>query len=156
MGRPNWINDTPRPTAQEINASALKAELSLEPVTASTPSAKVTLPSNLPETLKRLENSELQTLFHDVTAEIKRRGQATPGKASAAVSSAEAVTGGKPPAGRSQPSAAKSEVPAGRANLIRASFKAGMKPPAIARMFRISQSVVKRVLGGPEKPTVRA
>jgi hypothetical protein len=37
-------------------------------------------------------------------------------------------------------------VPLGRANLIRAAFKAGVKPAAIAREFRMSQSLVRGVL----------
>jgi hypothetical protein len=32
------------------------------------------------------------------------------------------------------------EIPEGRANLIRASFRAGVRPATIARTFRISQS----------------
>jgi DNA invertase Pin-like site-specific DNA recombinase len=44
------------------------------------------------------------------------------------------------------------EIPAGKINLIRASYSAGLKPPAIARTLRISQSLVRRVLGSPEKP----
>jgi hypothetical protein len=44
------------------------------------------------------------------------------------------------------------EIPDGRANLIRASFKAGIEPAAIARTFRISQSLVNRVLSSTEKP----
>ena len=38
------------------------------------------------------------------------------------------------------------KVPTGKANLIRAAFKAGLKPAAIAREFGISQSVVRGVL----------
>ena len=44
------------------------------------------------------------------------------------------------------------EIPEGKANLIRASFRAGIKPVAIARTFRISQSLVSRVLNSTEKP----
>jgi hypothetical protein len=44
------------------------------------------------------------------------------------------------------------EIQEGKANLIRASFRAGIKPVAIARTFRISQSLVSRVLNSTEKP----
>jgi len=44
------------------------------------------------------------------------------------------------------------EFPEGTANLIRASFRAGVKPAAIARTFRISQSFVNRILSATEKP----
>jgi len=46
---------------------------------------------------------------------------------------------------------AAAEVPTGKANLIRASYQAGMKPVAIARTLRISRSLVDRVLGSSEK-----
>ena len=43
-------------------------------------------------------------------------------------------------------------MPAGKANFIRASFQTGMKPSAIARSLRISQSIVDQVLGKQAKP----
>jgi hypothetical protein len=47
---------------------------------------------------------------------------------------------------------AKIPVPAGKASLIRASAKSGLKPKAIARSLRISLTDVKRVLEAPRKP----
>ena len=44
------------------------------------------------------------------------------------------------------------EIPEGKANLIRAAFGAGLKPPAIARTFGISLSQVNRVIRSTEKP----
>ena len=35
---------------------------------------RVTLPTNLSETLKRLEDAELVTLFREISAELERRG----------------------------------------------------------------------------------
>jgi len=43
------------------------------------------------------------------------------------------------------------EIPEGKANLIRASFRAGLKPAAIARMFRIPPSLVNRIIGSMTK-----
>jgi hypothetical protein len=43
------------------------------------------------------------------------------------------------------------EIPEGKANLIRASFGAGMKPPTIARSFGVPLSVVKRIIRSTEK-----
>ena len=45
---------------------------------------RVTLPKNLAETLKRLEDAELVTLFREVTVEIERRGVMKPVNAVAA------------------------------------------------------------------------
>jgi hypothetical protein len=109
---------------------------------------RVTLPKNLSETLKGLEDAELVTLLREATTEAERRGVmktvntvATPKTASAA----------KYQARQSKSSGVSADLPAGKANLIKASHSAGMKPPAIARMFRLSQSVVNRVLDLPAK-----
>jgi len=52
---------------------------------------------------------------------------------------------------QSKSASAPADLPAGKAILIKASYSAGMKPLAIARMFRLSQSVVSRVLDLPAK-----
>lgn len=104
---------------------------------------RVTLPRNLSATLRGLEDVELETLQREVTAEIKRRSSAKPMEMIAEVPPARAVSPAKLVA---------ADVPTGKANLIRASYQAGMKPVAIARSLRISRSVVDRVLGGMEKP----
>jgi hypothetical protein len=98
---------------------------------------RVTLPKNLAETLKRLEDAELVTLFREVTVEVERRGMTVP---------AAKIQGRQ-----SKSSGAPADLPAGKANLIKASYSAGMKPSAIARTFRLSRSVINRVLSLPAK-----
>jgi hypothetical protein len=107
---------------------------------------RVTLPKNLSETLKRLQDAELETLLREVTAEAERRGVMKSVKTVAAPQ-----TAAKSQAQQSKSPGAPADLPAGKANLIKASYSAGMKPPAIARMFRLSQSIVNRVLGIPAK-----
>jgi hypothetical protein len=109
---------------------------------------RVTLPKNLSETLKRLEDAELVTLLREVTAEAERRGSMKPVNTVTAPKTAPAA---KYQARQTKSSGAPADLPAGKANLIKASHSAGMKPPAIARMFRLSQSVVNRVLDLPAK-----
>jgi hypothetical protein len=104
---------------------------------------RVTLPRNLSLTLRGLEDVELETLQREVTAEIRRRGLAK---------SAYTVADVPPPRAVSPAKVEAANVPTGKANLIRASHKAGMKPAAIARSLRISQRSVNRVLGTSEKP----
>ena len=104
---------------------------------------RVTLPRNLSATLRGLEDVELETLQREVTAEIKRRRSAKP---------TETIEEVPPPQTLSPAKAAAADVPTGKANLIRASHQAGMKPVAIARSLRISRSLVDRVLGGMDKP----
>lgn len=148
MGRRNWINDTPTTVAPKALRPKVPA-LSQASIGSQLP-ARVMLPSNLPEALKQLDDTQLQTLLRDVTAEIDRRG-AEPVKAVAPAEPTEKASRRKTSAGPRQASA-EVEVPEGKANMIRASFKAGMKPTAIARSLRISRLHVNRVLGAPEKP----
>jgi hypothetical protein len=109
---------------------------------------RVTLPKNLSETLKRLEDAELVTLLREVTTEAEWRGVVKPVNTVAAPKTAPAA---KYRARQRKSSGVSADLPAGKANLIKASYTAGMKPPAIARMFRLSQSVVNRVLDLPAK-----
>jgi hypothetical protein len=109
---------------------------------------RVTLPKYLSEALKRLADAELETLLREVTAEAERRGVMKPVNT---VAAPQTVPAAKLQARQSKSSGPPADLPAGKANLIKASYSAGMKPPAIARMFRLSQSVVNRVLGMPAK-----
>jgi len=109
---------------------------------------KVTLPKNLSETLKRLEDAELVTLLREVTTEAERRGVMRPVNT---VATPRIASAAKYQARQSKSSGVSAELPAGKANLIKASHSTGMKPAAIARMFRLSQSVVNRVLDVPAK-----
>jgi hypothetical protein len=112
--------------------------------------ARVTLPSDL---AGYLDDAQLQRLLQAVTVEVDRRQGAPKNKTATA-----AATGTSSP-GQSAVVRNKrireieiDEIPEGRANLIRASFRAGVKPAAIARRFRIPQSLVNRVFSSVEKP----
>lgn len=151
MGRRNWSSYTPKGEAQAPKALGPKAPTLSQASIGSQLPVRVMLPSNLPEALKQLDDAQLQTLLRDVTSEIDRRGTAEPVKAVTPAEPTEKASRRKPSAGPRQASA-EAEVPEGKANMIRASFKAGMKPTAIARSLRISRLHVNRVLGAPEKP----
>jgi hypothetical protein len=107
-------------------------------------SPRIGLPSDLSGSLKHLDDAQLQRLRQAVALEIARRNPtASENKATTATASR----------GRNDNDDAGGidGVPAGKANLIRASFKAGVKPAVIARTFGIPQSLVNRVLGTPGK-----
>jgi DNA invertase Pin-like site-specific DNA recombinase len=112
--------------------------------------ARITLPGDLSGSLKYLDDAELQRLLEAVTVEIDRRNQSTLKKHTAAATGTSSPA--QSAASRDKKVREIDEVPEGRANLIRASFSAGIKPAAIARTFRISQSLVNRVLNSAEKP----
>jgi hypothetical protein len=108
---------------------------------------RIALPKNIAQTLKFLDDIDLETLRLSVETEVQRRR-----------SPAGAVTEQKgddappdPPANK--PTARRDEVPVpvGKASLIRASAKSGLKPTAIARTLRIPLADVNRVLAVPAK-----
>jgi hypothetical protein len=108
------------------------------------------LPTDLPRLLRYLDDIQLRRLLEAVTVEINRRNQedaknkgAIPPVAGTSGKGASVSVSGKT-------TRAIDEIPEGKANLIRASFRTSIKPVAIARTFRISQSLVNRVLNSIE------
>jgi hypothetical protein len=94
------------------------------------------LPKDLAGALKRLDDAEIDALLSAVTAEAGRRNRlpSNPVK--------EETT--RPP--RVATSHASGFLTKGQLNAVRAAFKAGVRPSAIARQFGISQSDVRKAL----------
>jgi hypothetical protein len=88
------------------------------------------LPKDLAGALKRLDDTEVDTLLAAVTSEAERRGRLP-----------RIATSKAPPAEDAGGSLTK-----GKLNAVRAAFKAGVKSSAIARQFGISQSDVRKAL----------
>jgi len=107
----------------------------------------VALPSDIANSLQYLDDADLHRLQAAVEVEIDRRKRG--------VSTGKANKAPAPPASRpvsSPVDAAKiAEIPEGKANLIRASFNAGVKRPTIARTFGVSLSLVNRTIGSSTK-----
>jgi hypothetical protein len=144
MGGPerrNRVPTLPKPPSRAASESSTDAP----------PPARVTLPNDLAGSLKYLDAAQLQRLLEAVTVEIDRRNHVPTKNNTGAV-----ATGTSSQAQSAAPRNKKvkeiDDIPEGRANLIRASFSAGIKPATIARTFRISQSLVNRVLSSAEKP----
>ena len=92
------------------------------------------LPEDLAGALKRL----------DVSSEAERRGL-RPAKE-------KPVADAKPQRRQEATDDGAGSLTVGKLNAVRAAFKAGVKPSAIARQFGISQSDVRRVLAqGPRR-----
>jgi hypothetical protein len=96
------------------------------------------LPKDLAGALQRLDDTEVDTLLVAVTSEAERRGRLPSASASKAPTFEDA--GGS--------------LTKGKLNAVRAAFKAGVKPSAIARQFGISQSDVRKALAteGRDRP----
>jgi len=104
----------------------------------------VILPSGLSGSIKYLDDHELQRLFEAVNAEIARRDLIY--RRAGAAGSTPPLTADLSAALGKEKAKRDDEIPAGKVNLIKASFESGMKPAAIARALRVSQSSVRGVL----------
>jgi hypothetical protein len=92
------------------------------------------LPKDLAGSLKRLEDHEIDTLLAAVAAEAGRRGRLPKHRTQTSPLDRRIAV-------EEQPHLTK-----GKLNAVRAAFRAGVKPSAIARQFGISQSDVKKAL----------
>ena len=90
---------------------------------------RIRLPGDLARSLEYLDDAELRKLQDAVNDEIERRSRKAVAKETVRPADKDAV-----------------RIPEGKVNLIRASFKAGLKPAAIARTLGVSLSLVRRVL----------
>ncbi len=109
------------------------------------PSRPVLLPEDLVCSLRLLADVELERLQAAVVNEVARRGPPTPPLGRASDPSDERERRVRKSAA---PKPASPGVTAGKANAIRAAFRAGLKPATIARQFGVPQSVVRQVLQG--------
>src|SRR5436190_22801034 len=133
------------------HSSAGPKETSPAPGTASAdipPRPPVALPSDLATSLRYLEGSELQRLQAAVEAEIARRKQST---STGRTNEASAPGASGPVSSSPVETRHVVEIPEGKANLIRASFSAGLKPATIARTFGMSVSLVNRIIRSTKK-----
>jgi hypothetical protein len=85
------------------------------------------LPKDLAGALKRLDNAEIDALLAAVTTEAERRRRLPPSRSKIRPAGTGSLTTGK-------------------LNAVRAAFKAGVKPSAIARQFGISQTDIRTAL----------
>jgi hypothetical protein len=141
---PTRRRSDPTPDLFAALPTAKPPELPAAPVLEAEPAARPRhlLPKDLAGALERLGDAEVDSLLAAVTAEARRRGRPTP----------TSPTGRPKAEARSEPrSAAPADggagsLTTGKLNAVRAPFKAGVKPSAIARQFGISQSDVRRAL----------
>jgi len=106
------------------------------------------LPKDLAGALTRLGDDEVDALLAAVTAEARRRGRPAP--TLTREPTAEATSRVRQAASE----AGAGSLTTGKLNAVRAAFKAGVRPAAIARQFGISQTDVKKALAGEsQKPS---
>jgi hypothetical protein len=99
------------------------------------------LPKDLAGALKRLDDGEIDVLLSAVATEAERRGRLP-----ASAAKRNPATHAKPKAERTPVEDITGRLTKGKLNAVRAAFKAGVKPSAIARQFGISQSDVRKAL----------
>jgi hypothetical protein len=125
-----------QPTAASASASSLT----------DSPAPQIALPSDLSGSLGYLDDDQLARLREAVNLEINRRNRLVSERKPGASSSRDhrAVERGR--------EREINEIPFGKVSLIHASFRAGLKPAAIARSLGVSQSLVRHVLRSVQKP----
>jgi hypothetical protein len=99
------------------------------------------LPKDLTGALKQLGDREIDALLSAVTTEAERRGHL-----SAQRSQEKFAADAKTQAHQAPIEAGAGSLTTGKLNAVRAAFKAGVRPSAIARQFGISQSDVRQAL----------
>jgi hypothetical protein len=99
------------------------------------------LPKDLTGALKQLDDREIDALLSAVTTEAERRGRLT-----AQRSKEKSAADAKPQALQAPAQDGATSLTTGKLNAVRAAFKAGVRPSAIARQFGISQSDVRKAL----------
>src|SRR5690242_10431572 len=135
-----------------ISSSAGRKESSpsLFTSTADTPTSppRFALPSDIASSLRYLDHAQLQQLQAAVDAEVNRRQRGVRSDEGLAPRASRLVA--------SPVTTTKvAKIPEGRANLIRASFDAGLKPATIARTFGVSLSLVNRIIRDAQKSSHR-
>lgn len=108
---------------------------------------RIGLPSDLSVSLQYVNNDELERLSEAVSSEFNRRGLSLSQAKPAALLSSPDHRSLK----RNKKERESREIPVGKMSLIQASFSAGLKPAAIARSLRVSQSLVRDVLSSAQK-----
>ena len=99
------------------------------------------LPTDLAGALKRLDDVEIDALLAAVSVEAERRGRLPPSP-----EKEKPVANAKPQRRKAAAEDSAGLLTTGKLNAVRAAFKAGVKPSAIARQFGISQSDVRKAL----------
>ena len=119
----------------------------VEPAPATEPaSQRHLLPKDLPGALKHLQDSELDALHEATLGELKRRDR-LPSTMMMMMKQSTHVTLQQ----RQIPFDEAGSLTRGQLNAVRAAFKAGVKPAAIARQFGISQSDIRKALAAEGK-----
>ena len=105
----------------------------------------IALPADLGRSLRLLDNAQLDRLMKAVADEVRWRGRNSLDRPSVAGRSARPVPAKMAQAKPSEPDNAAT-VTSGHQRLILAAYKAGLKPAAIAKEFRVSRSTVQNVI----------
>jgi hypothetical protein len=140
----------PRPTSASTQSSALEKDQPA-PTNSLSDAPKIALPKNLAQTLRFLSDGDLETLRVIVDGELERRRSTRAGPNAREASAPQPAAPATASRGRRGELDYGAAIPAGRVNLIKASYHAGMKSVAIARTLRLSLSMVNKVLSTETK-----
>jgi hypothetical protein len=129
------------PDLFSTHAAAKASEPSTTPQERDAAQPRHLLPRDLAGALKQLGDREIDALLSAVVTEAERRG-----RLSAQRSKEKFAADAKAQAHQALIEAGGGFLTTGKLNAVRAAFKAGVRPSAIARQFGISQSDVRKAL----------
>jgi len=112
----------------------------------STAEGRQVLPNDLPNTVRQLDDRELDRLITVSLEEAKRRGKLLPNDQPNTADQALEQQSSKNANQRQRADVAPVSLTRGQVNAVRAAAKAGIKPSVIARQFGIAQSDVRKVV----------
>src|SRR5437660_3649394 len=108
------------------------------------------LPKDLAGALARMGDAEIDSLLKAVTTEARRRDRLAPHQPGE-----ETGADARSHRGRVTADAGAASLTTGKLNAVRAAFKAGVRPSAIARQFGVSQSDARKALAAEGKKSRR-
>lgn len=106
----------------------------------------IALPADLDRSLRLLDDDQLNRLAKAVAEEASRRGHDAAGEPSASERKSERTGAARQARARPARTGAAASVTPGQERMILAALKAGLKPAAIAREFRLARATVQRVV----------
>ena len=136
---PRRSRDAARPDLFELGA-APKTPVAPTQTSRATPS--VLLPSHLKASLAILNDRDFELLLVEMMKEAGRRGD----RVKFLDAPTNATNPANMPSNNQRKAPSTDHIPIANANFVRAAFKAGVKPTAIARQFGLSQAAVRELL----------
>lgn len=112
---------------------------------------RIALPTDLERSLQLLDDAQLHRLARAASAEVRRRGHDASDSPPTDQPLRPAKSAAVKPAGPKSDAPDSATVTPGQERLILAASEAGLRPAAIAREVRLSQTIVRQVIAAARR-----